>query len=88
MLAHPDTLDVVEPHRRQRPLDGFALRIEQPRLWGTAEAQVLDRNGVVVTRWSLPPLTIAKQDRVALATAQGVLLFNNDWTFEVREDVG
>jgi hypothetical protein len=57
-------------------------------VWGTAEAQVLDRNGVVVTRWSLPPLTIAKQDRVALASAQGVLLFNNDWTFEVREDVG
>jgi hypothetical protein len=25
---------------------------------------------------------------VALASAQGVLLFNNDWTFEVREDVG
>jgi outer membrane protein assembly factor BamB len=57
-------------------------------VWGTAEAQVLDRNGVVVTRWSLPPLTIAKQDRVALASAQGVLLFNGDWTFEVREDVG
>jgi hypothetical protein len=57
-------------------------------VWGTAEAQVLDRNGVVVTRWSLPPLTIAKHDRVPLASAQGVLLFNGDWTFEVREDVG
>ena len=57
-------------------------------VWGIGEAQVLDKNGVVVTRWSLPPLTIAKQDRVALAAGQGVLLFNNDWTFEVREDVG
>jgi outer membrane protein assembly factor BamB len=57
-------------------------------VWGIGEAQVLDKNGVAVTRWSLPPLTIAKQDRVALASAQGVLLFNNDWTFEVREDVG
>jgi outer membrane protein assembly factor BamB len=57
-------------------------------VWGIGEAQVLDKNGVVVTRWSLPPLTIAKQDRVAIASAQGVLLFNNDWTFEVREDVG
>jgi hypothetical protein len=57
-------------------------------VWGIGEAQVLDKNGVAVTRWSLPPLTIAKQDRVALASGQGVLLFNNDWTFEVREDVG
>jgi hypothetical protein len=57
-------------------------------VWGIGEAQVLDKNGVAVTRWSLPPLTIAKQDRVPLASGQGVLLFNNDWTFEVREDVG
>jgi len=57
-------------------------------VWGIGDAQVLDKNGIAVTRWSLPPLTIAKQDRVALASAQGVLLFNNDWTFEVREDVG
>jgi hypothetical protein len=57
-------------------------------LWGTAEAQVLDVNGVPVTRWSLPSLTIAEQDRVALASPEGVTLFNSDWTFEVREDVG
>jgi hypothetical protein len=57
-------------------------------LWGTADAQVLDKNGVAVTRWSLPSLTIAKQDRVALASPGGVMLFNSDWTFEVREDVG
>ena len=57
-------------------------------VWGTSDAQVLDKNGVAVTRWSLPPLSIAKQDRVALASPEGVMLFNSDWTFEVREDVG
>jgi outer membrane protein assembly factor BamB len=68
----------------------LALTATQDHLavWGVGEAQVLDKNGVAITRWSLPPLTIAKQDRVALASAQGVLLFNSDWTFEVREDVG
>jgi outer membrane protein assembly factor BamB len=68
----------------------LALTATQDHLavWGTADAQVLDNNGAAVTRWSLPPLTIAKQDRVALASAEGVMLFNADWTFEVREDVG
>ena len=40
-------------------------------------------------RWSLAgrcrALTLAEQDRPALASAQGVLLFNTDWTFEVRK---
>lgn len=68
----------------------LALTATQDHLavWGTSDAQVLDKNGVAVTRWSLPPLTIAKQDRVALASPEGVMLFNSDWTFEVREDVG
>jgi hypothetical protein len=57
-------------------------------VWGASDAQVLDSSGAVITGWSLSPLTIAKQDRVALASSNGVLLFNADWTFEVREDVG
>jgi hypothetical protein len=57
-------------------------------VWGASDAHVLDSSGAVITGWSLSPLTIAKQDRVALASSNGVLLFNADWTFEVREDVG
>jgi outer membrane protein assembly factor BamB len=54
--------------------------------WGPNEALVIARDGKIVTRWSLPALTLALQDRPALATAQSVLLFSNDWTFQVWDD--
>ncbi|HJY44984.1 MAG TPA: PQQ-binding-like beta-propeller repeat protein [Propionibacteriaceae bacterium] len=56
--------------------------------WGPTEALVIARDGKIVTRWKLPALTLALQDRPALATSQSVLLFSNDWTFQVWDDVG
>lgn len=56
--------------------------------WGPTEASVITRDGTVITRWKLPPLTLSLQDRPALATSQGVMLFSNDWTFQVRDDTG
>jgi hypothetical protein len=55
--------------------------------WGPTEARVIARDGAVTSRWELPALTLSQQDRPALALTQGVLLFSNDWTFQVREDV-
>jgi outer membrane protein assembly factor BamB len=54
--------------------------------WGPIEAQVIARDGVIISRWDLPALTLSQQDRPAVATSQSVLLFGNDWTFQVRED--
>jgi outer membrane protein assembly factor BamB len=54
--------------------------------WGPTEAQVIARDGVIISRWDLPALTLSQQDRPAVATSQGVLLFGNDWTFQIRED--
>lgn len=56
--------------------------------WGPTEALVIARDGKIITRWKLPALTLALQDRPALATSQSVLLFSNDWTFQVWDDVG
>jgi outer membrane protein assembly factor BamB len=56
--------------------------------WGPTEASVIAGDGPVVTRWKLPPLTLSLQDRPALATSQGVLLFSHDWTFQARDDTG
>ena len=56
--------------------------------WGPTEALVIVRDGKTITRWNLPALTLALQDRPALATSQSVLLFSNDWTFQVWDDVG
>jgi hypothetical protein len=65
----------------------LALTATQDHLvaWGASEAQLLTTDGSQRARWTLPPLTLAQQDRVALALPDGVLLFNNDWTFEVRD---
>lgn len=57
-------------------------------VWGPTEASFITRDGAELTRWKLPPLTLSLQDRPALATSQGVLLFSNDWTFQVRDDTG
>ena len=57
-------------------------------VWGPEEARVIARDGTVISHWELPALTLSQQDRSALALNQGVLLFNNDWTFQAREDVG
>ena len=54
--------------------------------WGALEAEVFDRSGSVGRRWSLPDLTLAVQDRPAVAMPQGVLLANNDWTFTIWND--
>jgi outer membrane protein assembly factor BamB len=54
--------------------------------WGPNEALVIARDGKIITRWSLPALTLALQDRPALATSPSVLLFSNDWTFQVWDD--
>ena len=56
--------------------------------WGPSEAAVIAGDGTVVSRWNLPALTLSLQDRPALATSQGVLLFSNDWTFQARDDTG
>jgi hypothetical protein len=56
--------------------------------WGATEAQVIARDGAVISRWDLPALTLSQQDRPAIPVPQGVLLFSNDWTFQVREDAG
>jgi len=54
--------------------------------WGTEQAEVVDASGTVITRWPLPSLTLAVQDRPAVGTPQGVLLFNSDWTFQGWND--
>jgi hypothetical protein len=54
--------------------------------WGPNEALVTGRDGKIITRWRLPTLTLALQDRPALATSQSALLFSNDWTFQVWDD--
>jgi hypothetical protein len=54
--------------------------------WGPIEASVIAKDGTVVSRWNLPPLTLSQQDRPALATTEGVLLFSNDWTFQARDN--
>jgi outer membrane protein assembly factor BamB len=56
--------------------------------WGPTEALLIARDGGIVSRWNLPALTLALQDRPALATSQSVLLFSNDWTFQAWDDVG
>jgi outer membrane protein assembly factor BamB len=54
--------------------------------WGPTEARVITRDGMIISRWDLPALTLSQQDRPVVATSQGALLFGNDWTFQVRED--
>jgi outer membrane protein assembly factor BamB len=54
--------------------------------WGVREAELVDPTGRVSRRWGLPDLTAAVQDRPALGTPQGVLLFNLDWTFQAWTD--
>jgi outer membrane protein assembly factor BamB len=54
--------------------------------WGPNEALVTGTDGKIITRWRLPALTLALQDRPALATSQSALLFSNDWTFQVWDD--
>jgi outer membrane protein assembly factor BamB len=54
--------------------------------WGPTEASLIARDGTTVSHWELPPLTQSQQDRPALAIEQGVLLFNNDWTFQARDN--
>jgi outer membrane protein assembly factor BamB len=55
-------------------------------VWGQTQARVIARDGAIISSWDLPALTLSQQDRPAIATSQGVLLFSNDWTFQARED--
>ena len=54
--------------------------------WGLREAEVVDPAGSVSHRWPLPDLTLAEQDRPAVALPEGVLLANGDWTFTIWND--
>jgi outer membrane protein assembly factor BamB len=54
--------------------------------WGTSQAQVFGADGTVIAKWPLPALTLARQDRPAVPTRDGVLLFGSDWTFEAWND--
>jgi hypothetical protein len=54
--------------------------------WGPIEASLIARDGSMISHWELPPLTQSQQVRPALAIEQGVLLFNNDWTFQARDN--
>jgi outer membrane protein assembly factor BamB len=54
--------------------------------WGPTQAWVIGRDGTTVSQWELPALTLSQQDRPALGIQQGVLLLNNDWTFQVRDN--
>ena len=45
--------------------------------WGTDQAQVFGADGAVIAEWPLPALTLARQDRPAVPTRQGVLLFGS-----------
>jgi outer membrane protein assembly factor BamB len=56
--------------------------------WGPDEALLIVREGKIVARWRLPALTLALQDRPAIATSQSVMLFSNHWTFQVWDDAG
>lgn len=49
--------------------------------WGTDTAELVDRDGQVVSRWPLPPLTASLEDRPVVILPQGVLLFGLEWTF-------
>jgi outer membrane protein assembly factor BamB len=50
--------------------------------WGTDEAEVIDATGKVTARWKLPTLTLAMQDRPAVALPDGVLLFGGEWSVQ------
>jgi hypothetical protein len=54
--------------------------------WGPTEASLIARDGSVISSWELSPLTQSQQGRSALGIGQGVLLFNNDWTFQARDN--
>jgi outer membrane protein assembly factor BamB len=66
----------------------LALTPSQDHLvaWGPIEASLIARDGSMISHWELPPLTQSQQVRPALAIEQGVLLFNNDWTFQARDN--
>ena len=65
----------------------LALTPSQDHLvaWGPTEASVITKAGTVVSRWQPPALSLSLQERRALAIEHGVLLFNNDWTFQARD---
>ena len=46
---------------------------------------MIARDGAIISRWDLPALTLSQEDRPAVAISQGVMLFGNDWTFQVEK---
>jgi outer membrane protein assembly factor BamB len=74
--------------QRLGPVLTLTATQDQLVAWGPTEALVIARDGKMITRWNLPALTLALQDRPALATSQSALLFSNDWTFQAWDDAG
>jgi outer membrane protein assembly factor BamB len=72
--------------KRLGPVLKLTLSQDHLVAWGPTEASVLTKDGTVLARWELPALTFSQQERPALATEQGALLFSNDWTFQARDD--
>ena len=64
----------------------LTLSVDRMVGWGTREAEVVDPSGSVSRRWPLPDLTLAQQDRPAVALAEGVLLANGHWTYTIWND--
>lgn len=50
--------------------------------WGTASADVLDLSGAVVAQRPIPATSVVFEARPAVVLPDGVLLANQDWTFE------
>jgi outer membrane protein assembly factor BamB len=83
------TVLLDEAGRVTAGLPGYLrLTLSADRLvgWGAREAEVFDASGTVGRRWPLPDLTLAVQNRPAVALPEGVLLANNDWTFTIWND--
>lgn len=54
--------------------------------WGRDRAELIDPTGRVVSGWDIPSVTVVSESRPGVATPQGVLLFNLDWTFTAWTD--
>ncbi|HEY5822603.1 MAG TPA: PQQ-binding-like beta-propeller repeat protein [Propionibacteriaceae bacterium] len=50
--------------------------------WGTGTAEVFDRAGTVLAQRPIPAITVVYEARPAVVLPDGVLLANQDWTFE------
>ena len=89
LVTESATVLLDEAGRVTARLPGYLrLTLSADRIvgWGQREAEVFDPSGSVLRRWPLPDLTLAVQDRPAVALPQGVMLTNGDWTFTIWND--